>query len=106
MYKVCMINAIAFDKPGMTSDLIDNEKSKIVKCHSEGCIPPEIVLKVLNGDHATFKQQFLENSHQGYIKHTHKDKKSCKFTPKTMRRIKCKANRNLLATSATIFYTW
>lgn len=60
MYKVCMINAIAFDKPGMTSDLIDNEKSKIVKCHSEECIPPEIVLKVLNGDHAALKQQFLE----------------------------------------------
>ncbi|KAA8586919.1 hypothetical protein FQN60_000755, partial [Etheostoma spectabile] len=48
---------------GKKRDLTDSEKSKIVKCLSEGCSTLEVA-KILRRDHRTIKR-FVANSQQG-----------------------------------------
>ena len=84
---------------GQKRDLTDFEKSKIVRCLSEGCSSVEIA-KLLKRDHRTIKR-FLANSQQGRKKRVEKRRR--KITPHELRRIKREAARKPLATSRAIF---
>ena len=84
---------------GQKRDLTDSERSKIVKSLSEGCSTLEIA-KILGRDHRTIKR-FVANSQQCRKKRG--EKKRRKLTAKDLRRIKHKATRNPLSSSAVIF---
>ena len=101
LYKVCLILGIflSFHKMGQRRDLTDSEKSKIVRCLSEGCSSLEIA-KLLTRDHHTIKR-FMANSQQGCKKRVEKRRR--KITPHELRRIKHEAARKPSATSCAIF---
>lgn len=61
---------------GRKRDRTDTEKTKIIKCLSEGCSTIE-TSKMLSCDNCTIKQ-FINESRQGHKKHL--EKKSCKVT--------------------------
>lgn len=86
-------------KMGQKRDLTDSEKSKIVKCLSEGCNSLEIA-KILGRDHRTIKR-FAANSQQGRKKRAEKGRR--KLTANDLRRIKREASRKPLSSSSAIF---
>lgn len=82
---------------GQKNDLTDSEKSKIIKCLSEGTNPLKIS-KILGRDHRTIKH-FIANSHRK----KRVDLKRRKLTGIDLQRIKDEATRNPLSCSAAVF---